>query len=109
MMNSKKEREPFDWQTSSVMRWLSGEEVIAYLDWDENRYYLRFEPTGNFEDFCKEIGREDMLIGLENELAQIGVQSFYDLDSVNKFCERYCGDEDPAEFYEDEWGNICGA
>lgn len=109
MAKSEKTILELDWQTSSVMRWLSGEEVIAYLDWDENRYYLWFEPTDNFADFCEEIEREDLLIGLENDIAQIGVQSFYDLDSVNRFCKRYCGDEEPAEFYEDEWGNICGA
>lgn len=112
MAKSKKNIADLDWQTSSAMRWLSGEEVIAYLDWDERRYYLWFEPSTSFADFCEEIDREDMLIGLQNELAQIGVQEFCDLDSVNSYCESKCGSDDPydrAEFYEDEWGNICGA
>ena len=112
MSKSKKTIDELDWQTSSSMRWDSGEEVVAYLDWDDSRYYLWFEPSDSFADFCKEIEREDMLIGLQNELWQIGVQEFYDLDSVNSYCESKCGSDDPfdrAEFYENEWGNICGA
>lgn len=111
-MKSKKTVEQLEWQTSSVMRWLSGEEVVAYLDWDEDRFYLWFEPSDSFADFCAEIERDDLLIGLQNEIAQIGVQEFRDLDSVNEFSRRYCGSDDPydmAEFYWDEWNNICGA
>ena len=96
----------------SAMRWLDGEEVIANLYWDDDAFYLWFEPSDAFADWCREIDREDMLGGLENELAQIGRVICYDLDSVNEFCKRYCGSDDPfdrAEFYEDEWGNICGA
>ena len=113
MSKSKKTKyDMTDWATSSVMRWSSGEEVIAYLDWDETRYYLWFEPTDLFTDFCAEIGREDMYIALNNELEQIGVQEFRLLNSVNEFCKQHCGSDDPydcAEFYEDDFGNICGA
>lgn len=118
-MKSKKNTAELDWQTSSVMRWGSGEEVVAYLDWDERRYYLWFEPTDFFVDWCEEVLRGygddsmmQMLDALNEELAQIGVQEFCDLDSVNSYCESKCGSDDPydrAEFYEDEWGNICGA
>lgn len=96
----------------STMRWLSGEEVVAHLFWDDDAYYLWFEASDGFSEWCEEIDREDMLIGLENELAQIGRVICYDLDSVNEYCKRYCGSDDPfdrAEFYEDDWGNICGA
>lgn len=112
MSKSKKQVSEMNWQASSTMRWLSGEEVVAYLDWDESKYYLWFEPTSNFEDFCEEIERNDLLIGLQNDLDQIGVQELYDLNSVNEFCKRYCGSDDPydcAEFYEDELVGICGA
>ena len=112
MAKSKKQISEMDWMVTSSMRWGSGEEVIAYLDWDESKYYLWFEPTFNFEDFCEEIGRDDLLIGLQNELAQIGVQEFYDLESVNEYCKRQCGSDDPydcAYFYEDELVGICGA
>jgi hypothetical protein len=119
MMKSKKNVADLNWKTSSVMRWGSGEEVIAYLDWDERRYYLWFEPTDNFTDWCEEVLRGygddrmmQMLDALTEELARIGVQEFCDLESVNKFCKKYCGSDDLydcAEFYEDDWGNICGA
>lgn len=102
-MKSTKKIEELDEQTSSVMRFLEGEEVVARLDWDNQRYYVWLEPTWNFEDFCEEIGREDMLTELQKELAEIGVHSFCDLDGVNQFCKRYCGDEDPAQFYWDEF------
>lgn len=110
-MKSKKRVEELDWQTSSVMRWLSGEEVVAYLDWDERRWYLWFEPTDLFTDWCEEVGTEmkELYDDLDNELKKIGVQEFCTLDAVNSFCEGFCGDTEPAMFYEDEWGNICGA
>ena len=96
----------------SAMRWLDGEEVVANLYWDEDAYYLWFEESDSFADWCREIDREDMLIGLENELAQIGRIICYDLDSVNAMCKRYCGSDDSfdcAYFYEDELTGICGA
>ena len=110
MARSKKQIDDLDWQTSSVMRWGNGEEVIAYLDWDERRYYLWFEPTANFIDWCE--GQPDiayMLDELNEELAQIGVHEFCELDGVNEFCKEYCGDNEPAFFYEDELTGICGA
>lgn len=97
-MKCEKKATELNWQTSSVMRWLEGEEVIAYLDWDDRYYYVWFEPTWMFEDFCKENNREDMLISLESELNQIGVNKFYDLDDVNSMCKKYCGDDEPAQF-----------
>ena len=97
--------------TDSVMRWGSGEEVIAHLDWDERRYYLWFEPTDNFLDWAEE--NEDiayMVDELNAELEQIGVQEFCDLDGVNSFCKRFCGDDEPAYFYIDElWNDVRGA
>jgi len=115
-MRSKKEMADLDWQTSSVMRWSSGEEVEAYLDWDERRYYLWFEPTSGFEDWCEEVLQKEhddsmvkILAELREELAQIGVQEFCDLDGVNEFCKWYCGDDEPAYFYEDDLTGICGA
>lgn len=114
MAKSKKLISDLDWQTSSTMRWLEGQEVIAYLDWDEHRYYLWFEPSSNFYDWVEECAGEldDCMARVENEIDKIGVQEFCDLESVNQFCKWYCGSDDPydcAEFYEDEWGNICGA
>lgn len=114
MAKSKKLISEMDWQTSSTMRWLCGEEVVAYLNWDETKYYMWFEPTSNFEDWCDETGGGmiEVLILLRKELTDIGVQEFYDLESVNEFCKRYCGSDDPydrAEFYEDELLGICGA
>jgi len=96
-------KEQLEEQTSSVMRFLEGEEVRVCLDWDASRYYVWMEPTSNFADFCEEIGRDDLFGGLENDLAQIGVQTFCDLDGVNRFCARYCGDDEPAEFIYDEY------
>ena len=119
MSKSKKTIDELDWQTSSVMRWGSGEEVVAYLDWDERRYYLWFEPTDFFVDWCEEVLEREhdesmmnMLKELRAELEKIGVQEFCDLDSVNSYCKSKCGSDDPfdrAEFYEDDLGNICGA
>ena len=111
-MRSKKTAAELDWQTSSSMRWADGEEVVAYLDWDERCYYLWFEPSLNFTVFCEEIDREDFLANLENELAKIGVQEFYSLEDVNEYCKEMCGSYDPydrAEFYEDELLGVCGA
>lgn len=101
-----------DWMCSSSMRWLEGEEVVAYLDCDEQCYYLWIEPSSNFEDFCEEQGGDmlTMLSDLRQELAQLGVQKFYDLSSVNDYLESYCGDNEPSMFYLDETlGVVCGA
>lgn len=98
--------------TESTMRWLDGEEVTAYLDWDSRYFYVWFEPTWSFEDFCEEQGGDmlTMLSDLRQELAQIGVQKFYDLSSVNDYLESYCGDNEPSMFYLDETlGVVCGA
>ena len=107
-MKCDKKISEMNWTCESTMRWDGGEEVAAYLDWDERRFYLWFEPTDKFADFCKEIDRDDLLVGLQNELAQIGVQEFGSLEGVNDYCKRNCGDDDPAMFYENEYG-ICGA
>lgn len=116
---SKKKFEDLEEMASSTMRWGSGEEVVAHLDWDEWLYYLWFEPTYGFEAWCEELlereGDDSMMKMLEElraELANIGVQEFYDLVSVNEYCKGKCGSNDPydrAEFYVDDWGNICGA
>lgn len=118
-MKSKKTLDEIGWACSSSMRWECGEEVVAYLDWDERAYYLYFEPAYGYEDWCKEVlekdGDDSMMLALEelrDTLTKIGVQEFYDLDSVNEFCKRYCGSDDPydrAEFYEDELLGVCGA
>lgn len=108
-MKSNKKEDDLEEFCTSVMRYLEGEEVVAGLSWDASWYYVWMYPTSNFEDFCEEIERDDLLIGLENDLAQIGVNQFCDLEGVNDFLRRYCGDDEPAEFYEDDWGNICGA
>jgi len=119
MALSKKKPEDLEEMATSSMRWGSGEEVVAHLDWDENRFYLWFEPTCGFEDFCEEILEREhddsmmkLLEELRAELEKIGVQEFFDLDSVNSYCKSKCGSDDPydrAEFYEDDWGNVCGA
>lgn len=102
-MKSKKTIDELEAMTDSVMRWGSGEEVIAHLDWDSKRYYLWFEPTDNFLDWAEENPDIAYMVDeLNAELEQIGVQEFCDLDGVNAFCKRYCGDEDPAMFYIDE-------
>ena len=100
----------------STMRWGSGEEVIACLYWDERCYYLWFEPTYNFISFCQSvwIDEEDesmmhLLDALRKELDEIGVQEFADLESVNSFCESYCGDNEPSYFYEDDLMGVMGA
>ena len=111
-MKSKKTLEDLNPQTESVMRWGNGEEVVAYLDYDENWYYLWFEPTWGFIDFCEEIGgtMQTMLEDLNLELVKLGVNQFSDLDDVNAFCKRFCGDDEPAEFYIDElWHDVRGA
>lgn len=101
-----------DWDCSSVMRWGGGEEVIAYLTWDETRFYLWFEPTDAFTDFVEEQGDASLkliLDELRSELASIGVQEFGTLEAVNSYCEYFCGDNEPSFFYEDELVGICGA
>ena len=118
-MKSKKSAEELLPYCESTMRWGSGEEVVAYLDWDERKYYLFFEPTSGFEESCEEVLQREgddsmmnLLTELRAELEKIGVQEFYDLDSVNSYCKSKCGSDDPydcAMFYEDDWGNICGA
>ena len=111
-----KKKEDLDWQCSSTMRWGRGEEVDAYLDWDEDRYYLWFEETDNFIGWCEETLEKDgdssqmeMLNELREELAKIGVREFYSLESVNEYCADMCGDNEPAFFYEDDLLGICGA
>ena len=115
-MKSKKTWDDVDWQTSSVMRWCCGEEVIAYLDWDERRYYLWFEPTDNFEMWCEEVLEKEnddslmeLLAELKEQLNDIHIQEFCTLEAVNEFCKQFCGDNEPAFFYEDETLGICGA
>ena len=84
-MKCDKTIDSLDRMAESTMRWLEGEEVTAYLDWDSRYFYVWFEPTWNFEDFCEEQGGHllSMLSDLRHELEQIGVRRFYDLDSVN--------------------------
>ncbi len=97
-----KTKDQLEEQTSSVMRFLEGEEVRVCLDWDSSRYYVWMEPTWNFESFCEDNGLSVLLDGLKYELTRIGVQTFCDLDGVNSFCARCCGDDEPAEFIYDE-------
>ena len=116
---SKKKIEDLEEMASSTMRWGSGEEVVAHLDWDERLFYLWFEPTDGFVEWCEEVKEKDgddhlmqLLTELRAELDRIGVQTFCFLESVNSYCKNKCGSDDPydcAEFYEDDWGNICGA
>lgn len=118
-MKSKKTIDELEVYCESTMRWGSGEVVCAYLSWDELKYYLWFEPTSGFEDWCEELLEREgddsmmkMLEELREELSRIGVQTFDSLESVNEYCKSNCGSDDPydrAEFYEDDWGNICGA
>lgn len=118
-MKSKKTIDELEIYCESTMRWGSGEVVCAYLSWDELKYYLWFEPTIGFEELCEEVLEREhddsmmkLLDELRAELANIGVQEFYDLVSVNEYCEGKCGSNDPydrAEFYVDDWGSICGA
>lgn len=99
-----------DVYAESCMRWDCGQEVDAYLWWDERRYYLWFVPTDNFIDWCEENSEIAYLLdALYKDLDKLGVQEFYDLDSVNEFCRGLCGDDDPAYFYEDELCGVCGA
>jgi hypothetical protein len=116
---SRKKTEDLEEMASSTMRWGSGEEVIAHLDWDERVFYLWLEPTSGFEAWCEEVQEREgddsmmkMLEELREELDRIGVQLFGSLESVNSYLKIKCGSDDPydrAEFYEDDWGNICGA
>ena len=112
MAKSKKNVCELEEQASSVMRFLFGEEVLCSIDWDERYYYVWMEPTSAFCDFCEECGDPSMILALENvreSLRRLGVNQFCDLDGVNQFLYNCCGDDEPAEFYEDEFGNICGA
>ena len=111
-MKCDKTIDSLDRMAESTMRWLEGEEVTAILDWDDRYYYVGFEPTSGFEDFAEEMGGHllTMLADLRQELEKIGVNRFYDLDSVNEFCEQYCGDNEPSMFYvDDTFGWVCGA
>lgn len=102
--------ENLDRMCESTMIFLEGQEVTAYLDWDNSYFYVWLEPSTSYEDFCEEIERDDMLGGLINDLAQIGVNRFYDLFFVNEFLKALCGDNNPAEFYlDDTLGCVCGA
>lgn len=96
----------------SVKVYLDGQEIVAHIDWDPVHYYIWLTPSDSFEEFCEEIERDDLLIGLENDLAQYGVQTFDTLEEVNAFLRRICGDNNPAMFYTDDvFGEemICGA
>jgi len=95
-------------QTCSTMVYLEGQEVKVCLDWDSRRFYVWMEPSWVFEDFCNDYGHEDSLNDLRADLEKIGVHEFVTLDSVNAFCKQYCGDNEPASFYYDEWGNVDG-
>ena len=104
------DKSELDWSVSSVMRWDSGQEVVAYLDWSSEWYYLWFEPSDGFIDWCNEDPDIAYLLDeVTAETDRLGVMRFADLDSVNECCAEHCGDNEPAFFYEDEWGNICGA
>ena len=110
-MKSKKKIVDLDYMCESTMRWGNGEEVVAYLDYDSKWFYVWFEPTWGFIDFCEETGGSmlSMLEELNIELVKLGVHQFYDLDSVNKFCANFCGDNEPSEFYLDSMGFVCWA
>lgn len=109
-MKSDKNIDTLEKMAESSMRWLDGEEVTVFLDWDDRSYYVWCEPTWNFEHYCEEQGLLTLLSNLRQELDQIGVQQFFDLVSVNAFCRQYCGDNDPSEFYIDEtFPGIIGA
>ena len=117
MSKSKKRIEDMECSfCESVMRWGNGEEVTACLWWDEQWYYLWFEPTDNFIGWCEEIKEHDgddslmnMLAALRVELEKIGVQTFSDLEGVNSYCEHHCGDNEPSYFYEDDLMGVMGA
>lgn len=110
-MKTNKKAENLERCNESTMIFTTGEEVTAYLDWESDRYeyYVWLEPSASFANFCEEIERDDLLIGLENDLAQIGVHKFGTLDEVNEHLRKYCGDDNPAMFYLDEDYFICGA
>ena len=110
-MRSKMKAVDLEEMACSCMRWLEGEEVHVYLDWDENWYYVWFEPTSLFEDFCEEVcgSTNEMLKNLREEIEKIGVHQFCDLDDVNEYIEQYCGDNEPSMFYvDDTFGYIVG-
>ena len=110
-MKSTKTISELDCMATSTMRFLEGEEVEANLDWEGRWFYVWLEPTWNFIDFCEEVGGSMMaqLERLNIDLVKMGVQQFYDLASVNEWLKQWCGDNEPAEFYLDDWGWICGA
>lgn len=110
-MKSKKTIEELDRMADSVMHYLDGEEVIATVDYDSTWFYVWLEPTWGFEDFCEETGGEMLAIlgNLRRDLERRGVQQFRDLYSVNQWLISLCGDNEPAEFYYDQWMNVCGA
>lgn len=110
-MKSTKKHDDLNSYCTSVMRWGNGEEVEANLSWDDRWFYVWFEPTWGFIDWCEETGgsMQTMLEELNLELVKLGVHQFSDLDDLNAFCESFCGDDEPAEFYTDEWDNVCGA
>ena len=99
-----------DRMCESTMIYLDGQEVTAWLDWDRNYFYVWLEPSTSFEDWCESNERDDLLVCLENDLAQIGVNRYHDLFFVNEFLKALCFDNNPAEFYvDDTLGCVCGA
>ena len=110
-MKSTKKPYELEEMADSVMRWGSGEEVVAHIDWDSRWYYLWFDPTMNFVDWAEE--NPDIAYLLEelvDELAKLGVQQFSSLEGVNAFCAEHCGDNEPAYFYiDDVWNDVRGA
>lgn len=89
---------------SSSMINLEGYEVVAFLDWDERWYYVWFEPASHEIEFCEENGYTKELEELQKELDDMGVHQFYELEDVNKYLKDYCGDNEPAEFWEGDFG-----
>ena len=109
-MKSNKKPEKLDRMCESTMVYLEGQEVTAWLDWDRRWFYVWLEPSTAFEDWCESNGMDDLLTELEEDLAQIGVEQFYDLYYVNEFLKTLCGDSNPAAFYvDDALGMVCGA
>lgn len=110
LKNLKLDPSKLDIVETSVMRWLDGVEVIANLTWDKTLYYLWFEITDNMLYFAEE--NPDILPTVkdtEDDIKELGVLAAYDIESINEICEKYCGDNDPAMFYVDDYGGVCGA
>jgi len=102
--------EKMEAETSSAMVYLNGCEVIANLTWDKTFYYVWFEIADHMLDAVDEFpSLQNVVDEAEEDLAKISVCAAYDLDSINALCKKYCGDNEPALFYKDDWGNICGA